>query len=273
MNLYIEKFDNDIVRSTNSGLHNATIVVNGNKITPFGSRWEWSISGDLDTGESETASTLYYLYIKDTGSVVVSTVSPRPADWRLGEYHPHKPWRCVGLAYNNASSNVEGAGQLGLNDELRMITPNGRGSTNTARLRWSTVDFQNGGSISQTDSSTNGFIATIHRTGRYAITYRGPKQDVQDEFTFGITINGYSGTVACLYFQDDILASVYNDGPSATSTLNDTVTWAGILYQGDRIYSQYDNSADPEYADGIFDIQKLGDLYNNGAPIMNAEEN
>jgi len=75
---------------------------------------EWNITTDLastvtkDAYLSETASTYYYLYLKDTGDRVISDIGPVKRDDLLGEYHPHNPWRCVGIVFNNSSSDLEG---------------------------------------------------------------------------------------------------------------------------------------------------------------------
>ena len=75
---------------------------------------QWNITTDLastatnDSYLSETASTYYYLYFKDTGDRVISDIGPIRRDDLLGEYHPNNPWRCVGLVFNNSSSNLEG---------------------------------------------------------------------------------------------------------------------------------------------------------------------
>ncbi len=75
---------------------------------------EWNITTDLastvtkDAYLAETASTYYYLYLKDTGDRVMSDIGPIKRDDLLGEYHPHNPWRCVGVVFNNSSSDLEG---------------------------------------------------------------------------------------------------------------------------------------------------------------------
>ena len=75
---------------------------------------QWNITTDLaatgtkDAYATESASTWYYLYFKDTGDVVMSDIGPRYRADLLGCYHPSNPWRCVGVVYNNSSSNLEG---------------------------------------------------------------------------------------------------------------------------------------------------------------------
>ena len=73
---------------------------------------EWNITSNLAGSAdmynaSEQASTLYYMYIKDTGDRVISDISPYYSpEFAQGYYHPHNPWRCVGMAFNDASSNL-----------------------------------------------------------------------------------------------------------------------------------------------------------------------
>ena len=67
----------------------------------------WDITLDRDSGVSETASTLYYAYLTDSGDKIISDV--RPYDRRedlLGYYHPHNSWRCVGTFFNDSGSDI-----------------------------------------------------------------------------------------------------------------------------------------------------------------------
>lgn len=57
----------------------------------------WSTSS-LDTGSSFANSSAYYLYIDDQGKPWVSLIDPVDRTSELfGQYHPSKPWRCVGI--------------------------------------------------------------------------------------------------------------------------------------------------------------------------------
>lgn len=68
----------------------------------------WDMTLDLDTGVTEAASTYYYFYITEDGDKVISNLKPYDRREDLGgRYHPHNSWRCVGYAFNNASSNLE----------------------------------------------------------------------------------------------------------------------------------------------------------------------
>lgn len=66
----------------------------------------FSMSTDLDSGETDAASTSYYLYITPGGAVKISSVAPHYRVPNLqGWYHPSKPYRCVGTINNDGSSN------------------------------------------------------------------------------------------------------------------------------------------------------------------------
>lgn len=65
-----------------------------------------SSSNDRESGVSETASTLFYLYADKNLKIRYSNICPRPLDARGGFYHPSKLWRCVGAVYNDGSSNI-----------------------------------------------------------------------------------------------------------------------------------------------------------------------
>ena len=69
-------------------------------------RTTWDMASHLDTGVTEAASTLYYLYLKENGDPVISDSPPTKRPNILGLYHAGELWRCVGKADNDASSNL-----------------------------------------------------------------------------------------------------------------------------------------------------------------------
>lgn len=71
------------------------------------SRPTWNIATDLDSGLSESVSTLYYLYVKESGKTVISDIAPTHRRDLYGLYHPGELWRCAGSVSNNASTNFE----------------------------------------------------------------------------------------------------------------------------------------------------------------------
>lgn len=67
----------------------------------------WDIDTDLDTGLTEAADTLYFLYLNENGKPIISTTGPYNRPDFAGLYHPYNTWRAIGSVYNNASSNFE----------------------------------------------------------------------------------------------------------------------------------------------------------------------
>ena len=90
------------------------VGVMGNKHRFLFTRPTWDmashLAGSTDMYDAtEQASRTYYLYVTDEGAQKISDIEPY---WRAefgGWYHPHLPWRLVGQAYNNSSSNLESA--------------------------------------------------------------------------------------------------------------------------------------------------------------------
>lgn len=73
---------------------------------------QWNMASHLASSadlysSSEQASRVYYFFVSDIGELKISDVHPY---WRpdlKGYYAPHQPWRCVGFAHNNGSSNFD----------------------------------------------------------------------------------------------------------------------------------------------------------------------
>lgn len=66
----------------------------------------WDITQNLQSGLTESASTVYYLYLKESGVQIVSDRPPINRKDLRGLYHPQNTWRCVGSAFNDATSNL-----------------------------------------------------------------------------------------------------------------------------------------------------------------------
>lgn len=70
----------------------------------------WSTSSSVESGQSLSASTMIYFYVSagpSPGNTWVSPIAPfdRRGDLQ-GFYHPSNPWRCLGWAFYNASSQI-----------------------------------------------------------------------------------------------------------------------------------------------------------------------
>jgi len=83
----------------------------------------WNITTDLAAAvdmydATEQASTDYYLYLKDTGDIVISDISPYKRGDLAGYYHPHNPWRCIGICFNDSGSDIVAASYVPYNSEI-----------------------------------------------------------------------------------------------------------------------------------------------------------
>jgi hypothetical protein len=104
--------------------HDAKINVYGTQFNFGFNHLVWNITTDLAASAdlyngSEQASTVYYLYIKDTGDSVMSDISPHYRPDLLGWYHPHNPWRCVGQCFNDSSSNIIALDEVRYNPSVK----------------------------------------------------------------------------------------------------------------------------------------------------------
>lgn len=90
---------------------NDQISVYGNLIKFSNHSICWDITANLESGQTEAASTDYFLYLKEDGDSVISHIAPFDYMGTLnGYYHPYETWRYAGRIYNNASSNFEAGG-------------------------------------------------------------------------------------------------------------------------------------------------------------------
>lgn len=90
--------------------NNSEVSVYGSLVKYSPDKLTWDITLHRDSGVSESASTVYFFYVKESGAPVISDLAPydRTQDLR-GLYHPFQPWRCIGQAYNNGSSDLVAA--------------------------------------------------------------------------------------------------------------------------------------------------------------------
>lgn len=69
---------------------------------------QWDMASHLDAGLTESASTIYYMYLKESGAPLISDKTPTDLrGTRRGFYHPTETWRAIGCARNNISSNID----------------------------------------------------------------------------------------------------------------------------------------------------------------------
>jgi len=100
---------NELVVDSNtlisSALNNTSINVNGRDIKVQYSPLEWTMPTDLESGESESSSQDYYVYLGDKGERKLSTIKYYDRPDLKGLYHPYNSWRCIGIVTNDGSSN------------------------------------------------------------------------------------------------------------------------------------------------------------------------
>uniref|UniRef100_UPI003F6A056D hypothetical protein n=1 Tax=Polynucleobacter sp. TaxID=2029855 RepID=UPI003F6A056D len=95
-----------------------------------------SASGDRESGVSEAASTLYYIYCDKNFKLRYSDVCPRPKGKKQGYYHPKYYWRCIGTVYNDGSSNIV---PFFLNQNTYYYAQNGTGSADISTVAAATT--------------------------------------------------------------------------------------------------------------------------------------
>lgn len=241
----VEKVSTEIVRG----------VKQGQKVSIMGMLHEfrdslpsWNITTNLAASTemynaAEQASTMYYLYLADTGAFVISDISPYFREDLLGEYHPHNPWRCVGLAYNDSGSDIQGILSVAIpgDEHFAARTGAGAGAVDTVIPRFTNVDFNTAASPLYFDDANLGAYADIYWPGQYHFSasfigngsrYYGirknPANSPADRIATGGSGNSghvtvMSGTVRAL-----IGDRIQPDGESGGFTdTTDTVTFRG----------------------------------------------
>lgn len=98
----------------------SALSVYGGELLFHGAPFIWDITAHLETGLTEANSTLYYLYITESGEPIISV--ERPYD-RRGDlkafYHPYNTWRFVGVCYNSSGGDITTANSKN-NDQPRV---------------------------------------------------------------------------------------------------------------------------------------------------------
>lgn len=185
------------------------VNVAGEEITFGNDRNTWNITADLAPSadlynSTEQASTTYYLYVKDTGDLVISDIEPYQRPDFYGYYHPHNPWRCVGQMYNDGSSNVTAACGYGIFDYRNVTdahTGSGHGSTYT-NIRQLTTLEERSALCDWSNSAANGTVFTVMHPGRYKVSY-------QDYRSGGAS--GYGNSLNTSQFTTDIASITLSD--------------------------------------------------------------
>jgi hypothetical protein len=140
---------------------------------------------------TEQASTMYYLYISDEGETIISDISPYFRAELRGEYHPHNPWRCVGLAFNDGSSDIRSAGGVSANSTSysKANAWNGFGSTYVRIRKFLNHEFETSPLILYKSSGTLGDTFTTYWPCE---VHHDLIEDTEAGVIAGITVNSTS---------------------------------------------------------------------------------
>lgn len=111
-NIQLSVDTSEIVKSTDKS---TGCSVYGSNIFVDLTKLDWNITTDLESGQTEAASTEYFLYLSEKGRRFLSSTKPYTRPDLQGRYHPYHSWRCVGQAFNNSGSNLVVATHDGFN--------------------------------------------------------------------------------------------------------------------------------------------------------------
>jgi len=167
------------------------VSVSGNDFNFKETLLSWNITTDLATSAdminaTEQASTVYHLFLTDQGQTKISDIHPYFRADLKGWYHPHNPWRAVGLMFNGSSSTVTNASSRGgNNNETHIGVGNGFGSTNTGMRKFSSVVINKGAALVYVSSATLGDSWTCYEPRLINIGYT----DGGSAVTYGLVKN------------------------------------------------------------------------------------
>lgn len=257
IDLTVERTSNTVVRAK---FAESSLAVGGNLFQYNGQPYlQWDIASDLVSGFAEAASTLYYLYVTDDGLPKIEPTQPRKRDWRGGHYHPHKPWRCVGHFYNDASSHISAAACFNQRELLEADTPNGRGSTNTAVFRMTTVRTYCP-SLLFVDSATLGSYVVVLHPAVYSVQVGVGTLDC----IIGIdNVDKNTGEAQPLMDNHPEILSFGANTESdlgsggANNSKMSVATWVGFLEKGTIIYPMLISAIDIAEGGGRVRIEKV----------------
>jgi len=239
------------------GEFGGTVNVNGSIFQFTKDDCIWDITTDLESGFTEASDTIYFLYITEQGYTKMSPIYPyqRP-DFQGCLYHPHHMWRCVGVAYNDGSSNITGASIVGQNEDLIFFSQAsvyGSGATNT--VRFTNITTQSGGMLIPYDDSVNGSNVLVVFPGSYSMSAKLRSATTGDGISIS-KINSSSGA-PLIGTYPTTLSSVYI---GAAGTNEFFISSVDRLLPGDRIYvNRYTAGAGfPDTTEPHFVVRKIG---------------
>lgn len=235
----LEKSDANTIKTKKLG---AKVNVYGNGYDFSETHIAWSMSTDRDTGVSDSSSTQYYLYLTDGGDPVISDVIPHDRlDTLLGYYHPAKPWRCVGLAANDSSSNFKdpfSADFFKVSKKISAIYTTNAGNAITGTGADNFLDFEDKviDNYNIVSGAGSGNVLTTN-TGFKVIIPRASLFLLEARYHFG-NISFTAGTNWSInVFVNGTLISSYNQETPTTNTAfySAQINSLIYLYAGDRV--------------------------------------
>lgn len=166
----VEVSTTEIVKATKT---HQKVNVSGNVFEFENSQPTWNITTDLATSSdmydaTEQADRVYYAYLSDQGETIISDISPYFRNDLYGQYHPHNPWRCVGVFYNDGSSDIVQASGDG-NDMFEVLETSGKGAVATAIRLWGSVLSFNGCAAVYRATANDGSYWEVVKPGRFDI--------------------------------------------------------------------------------------------------------
>ena len=114
-NLELEIASSEIIESKE---FSNRVNVYGTELVQDLTKLSWNITTDLESGLTEASSTEYFLYLSIDGQRVISDIKPYQRQDLKGYYHPYHTWRCVGVAFNDSSSNLVCLSVIPYNSEV-----------------------------------------------------------------------------------------------------------------------------------------------------------
>lgn len=138
--------------------------------------------------------------------------------------------------------------------EVRVVTGNGHGSTNTTIRRFTTTELNTGTAITYADSSTNGASFTINEDGIYQIDYSDYR--AANIATIGATKNTTQGTVS-IASTTITSSSRVGLGTAPSAGTAGSFSWTGKLVTGDVVRPHTTSTADSTDNLSYFHITKV----------------
>lgn len=215
-NVEVELASSEIVRSNR---FENRVSVYGNEIIQDYNKMSWNITTDLESGQVEAASTLYYLYVSTKGQRVMSTHRPFERADLKGYYHPYHSWRCVGIAFNNGSNDLILVDEIKYNSDVRSTT-----------VVYSQVEAGDGGAFTSGSYQVRP-LNTIHQSAKFSNLSSNQIGLIQGEYIVLAECPAYNVNIhkARLYNVDDSTVGLLGTNSAIAPTAGATMTNAVIV--------------------------------------------